>query len=137
MEKKMRQKIFEKYDGHCAYCGCELNDKWQVDHAISKCYFFLIDPLNRNGVNAEFNLMPACKECNHYKRSLCVDNYEHHIGFRKYMMSFHKRLAKLPKKTIVVRTKERIIYMHKIADKYGIAVDKPFDGIFYFEKQIA
>lgn len=30
--KKDRLKIYEKYNGHCAYCGCELNYKdMQVD----------------------------------------------------------------------------------------------------------
>lgn len=34
--KKDRLKIYEKYNGHCAYCGCELNYKdMQVDHIKS------------------------------------------------------------------------------------------------------
>lgn len=33
-EKKKgdRQKVFDKYGGRCAYCGCELNKRWNVDH---------------------------------------------------------------------------------------------------------
>jgi hypothetical protein len=31
MKKSDRQKIFNKYDGHCAYCGCELEKGWHVD----------------------------------------------------------------------------------------------------------
>lgn len=31
--KHIRQKVYEKYDGHCAYCGCKLEYKdMQVDH---------------------------------------------------------------------------------------------------------
>lgn len=30
-EKKDRQKIFDKYGGRCAYCGCELQKGWHVD----------------------------------------------------------------------------------------------------------
>lgn len=32
MNKGDRQKIFDKYGGRCAYCGCELNKRWNVDH---------------------------------------------------------------------------------------------------------
>lgn len=32
MKEKDRQKIFDKYGGRCAYCGCKLNKRWNVDH---------------------------------------------------------------------------------------------------------
>jgi hypothetical protein len=32
MKKADRIKIFEKYGGRCAYCGCELDGRWCVDH---------------------------------------------------------------------------------------------------------
>lgn len=31
MKKADRQKIFDKYGGRCAYCGCELQKGWHVD----------------------------------------------------------------------------------------------------------
>lgn len=31
MNSEIRQKIFDKYGGRCAYCGCELKDGWHVD----------------------------------------------------------------------------------------------------------
>lgn len=31
MKKEDRQKIFDKYGGRCAYCGCELLKGWHVD----------------------------------------------------------------------------------------------------------
>lgn len=130
---KTRRVIFEKYGGRCAYCGCELNDKWQVDHAVSKTNWFLLDPTDPTAVNHIDNLNPACKECNHYKRSLCVEGNYQHTGFRKYMSGFHLRLAKLPKKTMRKQSEKRKEYMQAIADKYGITPEKPFSGIFYFE----
>ena len=31
--KKIRQIVYDKYNGHCAYCGCELEYKdMQIDH---------------------------------------------------------------------------------------------------------
>lgn len=32
VSKKTREQIFNKYNGRCAYCGCELTNKWHVDH---------------------------------------------------------------------------------------------------------
>lgn len=34
MKKSDRQKIFDKYGGRCAYCGCILDNKWHVDHML-------------------------------------------------------------------------------------------------------
>lgn len=31
MNKTDRQKVFDKYGGRCAYCGCELQKGWHVD----------------------------------------------------------------------------------------------------------
>lgn len=135
MTKKDRQKVFDKYGGRCAYCGCELDSSWQVDHAVSKCYWFYIDTQDPKKVNDLSNLMPACRMCNHYKRSHCINDYKSHTGFRTYMLNFHKRLAKLPKTTVVRKTMDRIEYMNKVANLYNITVDNPFTGIFYFEKQ--
>lgn len=33
ISKKVRQLVYEKFGGRCAYCGIELNGKFQVDHA--------------------------------------------------------------------------------------------------------
>lgn len=73
------------------------------------------------------NLVPAIKIVNHYKRSFDLND------FRNYMMNFHIRLAKLPKKTTVEKTKKRIIYMNELANLFAISADKPFCGKFYFE----
>ena len=36
IQKKIREKVYQKYNGHCAYCGCELEYKdMQVDHIKS------------------------------------------------------------------------------------------------------
>ncbi len=32
MKKSDRIKIFEKYGGKCAYCGCDLTKSWHADH---------------------------------------------------------------------------------------------------------
>jgi CRISPR/Cas system Type II protein with McrA/HNH and RuvC-like nuclease domain len=59
MKKEIRKLVFEKYNGHCAYCGVELDFKtFQVDHLNTQLWS-KDDSLD--------NLMPACAECDRYK----------------------------------------------------------------------
>lgn len=107
MNKKLRQKVYEKFEGRCAYCGKEIEYKvMQVDHYFPKCSHVA-------DVNSFENLMPSCRRCNHYKRA------EPPEFFRAQMKTLHERLMK--------------IYIVKVAVDYGIIEIKPFDGVFYFE----
>lgn len=101
-----RAKVHEKCGGRCGYCGKSLVIKeMQVDHIYPKC----------NGGSDEFeNLMPSCRQCNHYKRADTLPS------FRLTMRGLHERVAK--------------IYIHKVAVNFGMAVINPWDGLFYFER---
>lgn len=104
-----RQKVFEKYDKHCGYCGTEFSSikDMQVDHICPKW-------MPQENTNRDENLMPSCRTCNHYKRESDLE------GFRKKMMTLHERVCSH--------------YIGKVALKYGIVKLEPFDGKFYFEK---
>jgi hypothetical protein len=123
ISKKTRQLVREKYNGLCAYTGKPLGDDWQVDH-INPVGHYGYRNVDKDNIS---NLVPTIKIINHYKRCLDLE------GFRGYMLYFHKRLAKLPKKTIVDRTARRKAYMFMVAELFDISVDKPFCGKFYFE----
>ena len=61
MTKSSRLIVYNKYNGHCAYCGHEINiNEMQVDH---------IHPQRLGGTDDISNLNPACRLCNHYKRA--------------------------------------------------------------------
>jgi hypothetical protein len=124
VRKKML--VFEKYNGKCAYTGRPLGDEWQVDHMIPRCRIAwgLHPDMDANHID---NLMPALGIVNHYKRAMDLEM------FRKYMMSFHKRLKKVPKKTVSPSRAKYKVYMESVANAFGISIDKPFDGVFYFE----
>lgn len=128
MNKKTRQVVYDKFKGLCAYTGKPLDEKWQVDHLLPQYQVKVLGKVElTDQVNHIDNLMPAIRIVNHYKRGHNLES------FRTYMKGFHLRLAKLPKKTRIEKTLKRIEYMNKIADLFGITVDKPFNGKFYFE----
>ena len=60
------------------------------------------------------NLNPSCRDCNHYKRALDVENY------RKYLLTLDERIKKN--------------YINRVAINYGVVSITKFDGKFYFEK---
>lgn len=105
ISKKIRQQVYEKSGGHCAYCGREIAYKdMQVDH---------IHPQYRGGRDDVENLNPACRMCNFRKGTLTVD------GFRNEIANQSERVCKT--------------FQGRMSLAYGLIqrVDKPI--VFYFE----
>lgn len=106
--KKVREQVYRKYNGHCAYCGCKLDYKdMQVDHVVSV--------YGNNGSNDIENLMPACRMCNFYKSYFPLE------VFRKNLETLHERLRKP--------------FIYRLALKYGLIEEHKKDVVFYFEKE--
>ncbi len=124
MSKKVRQEIFEKTGGKCAYCGCELGKGWHADH---------MDAVNRNyGYNRETrkwfcrglnspendhvdNLIPSCPSCNITKSGMSVEDFR---GF-------------------IERSIDRLNKGHynayKFGKRFGLIHETPKSVVFYFE----
>lgn len=123
MKKELREKVFNKYGGKCAYCsnGIEYKDM-QVDHLTprNRAHYYDSEPLKKiygivgDSVDSFVNLAPSCRRCNHYKRSHTLEE------FRTLITSLCKKISKL--------------YIGKVANDYGLIIFKLFDGKFYFEK---
>ena len=106
--QKIRRRVYEKYGGHCAYCGCELEyEDMQVDHIIP---VYLND--SKNEID---NLMPACRMCNFYKSTFTIER------FREQLQSLPERLDRN--------------FTYRLAKKYGIVVESNEVVEFYFEKR--
>lgn len=81
LPKDMRRKVYEIHDGHCAYCGKEIDIKdMQVDH-IQSVYL--------GGEDEMANYRPACRQCNFYKSTMSVE------GLREQLSLIPVRLEKL------------------------------------------
>ena len=103
---KMREEVYAKCDGHCAYCGCEISMKeMQIDH---------LEPFYNGGKDNIENLMPSCRQCNFYKSAF-------------YLITFRSEIHKL-----LERCKK--LFIVRLAIKYGILTVGNWDGMFYFER---
>jgi len=89
ISKAMRQQVFDKYNGHCAYCGRKIEMKeMQVDHIIPIAYS-CYGPRDKaeevrkmfedESINAIDNLMPACRACNFYKGINDIERFRNRI----------------------------------------------------------
>ena len=107
ISKKIRQAVYDKYGGHCAYCGREIAYKdMQVDH---------IHPQYRGGKDDMDNLNPACRMCNFRKGTFELED------FRNQITQQAETLCKT--------------FQGRMSLAYGLIerVDKPI--VFYFEKK--
>lgn len=135
IKKSLRNEVYNKFGGKCAYSGTDLKEDWQIDHLVPKTLFetvyrnklrFVEAP---NDVDHIDNLMPVQRIINHYKRSLLLEDFRNW-----YLGELHERLKKLPKNPRVEKSIRHKEYLLEVAELFGITPEKPFDRIFYFEK---
>lgn len=111
--KEVRRQVYDKYNGHCAYCGCELDIKdMQIDHLHS---VYRAEIEGKKEDNSIDNFMPSCRMCNFYKGTTTIED------FRKKILTFQD--VYLPDN-----------FTTRLALKYGMATLSKWDGEFYFEK---
>ena len=136
ISKRVREEVYDKYAGHCAYCGCEITMKqMQVDHIIpqylvgsymvqgNKYLDLRPTPIEQKAAMSVFentnedhidNLLPACRQCNFYKQTFSIDE-------------FRNRLAE----TIWHKLEKDFNY--RLLTKYGKIVENRTPVKFYFE----
>lgn len=115
IKKEVRERVFKKYKGHCAYCGKVLNSikDMQIDHLV---------PIRAaeegkadwREVENENNYMPACRRCNHYKRAHDLE-------------TFRTMIQEIPKKL------RRDSYIFNVGEDFGIVGSNEQIIKFWFE----
>jgi 5-methylcytosine-specific restriction endonuclease McrA len=120
--KEKRQQVYDKCDGHCAYCGVEITLKqMQVDHIQPHWHTFTEQQASQSnivkGSHDLDNLNPSCARCNKWKSTYSVEH------FRKVVETSLDRL-------------ERDTPNFRLARDYGLieVIEKPV--IFYFERKV-
>ncbi|WP_159467978.1 hypothetical protein [Dyadobacter sp. 3J3] len=140
-KREKRQLIYDKFDGKCAYCGCDLNGKFHIDE-IEPCrrkqkmipaHWTNGNPTTENDTSTAFvtsrwvndgfenpeafrieNQNPSCASCNINKHSMSLEE------FRKLIAGFMKHL-------------NEINTQYKIAKRYGLVSETNEEVKFYFE----
>lgn len=125
MKKEDRQRVFDKYNGRCAYCGCELQKGWHVDHIepLMRNYTYNKDRGRyeangtcRNPENEVIeNYNPSCRSCNIQKNSFTLEQFRNNI--EQFINSLNKYSTQ-----------------YKFAKRYGLISENSIDVKFYFEQ---
>lgn len=115
--KKIRIKLYEKYNHRCAYCGCELEyNDMQIDHI--KSIYANTDFKQTMTIEEMYtlgNLAPACRQCNFYKSSMELE-------------VFRNRLT-----TVLIPNIQKT-FQYRVAFKYGLIKEYIKPVKFYFEQ---
>lgn len=107
LSAKEREQIYEKCNGHCAYCGIKIAFRgMQADH---------IYPLHLGGADIMENLVPACRSCNHYKATMTIEK------FRQHLQGIPARLRR-----------DNVAY--QAGERFGIVGETGKQVRFYFEE---
>ena len=124
LSRSQRAELKQKYGGKCAYCGCELGDKWHADH---------IEPIVRKsewvkGVGCVQtgeqyfpendniqNMNPACQPCNNNKSTYSLESW------RKSLNAY---------RTTIFRDSTAARHL----DRFGLLEIKQAPIVFYFER---
>ena len=116
ISKSKRKLVYDKYNGCCAYCGCELKlSEMQVDHIVPKFRNNEMWHQNEIGSDEISNLNPSCRMCNYYKGMGSIEN------FRENLKDTLMRNVRRP-------------FDFRLAERYGMIEVTEWDGKFYFEK---
>lgn len=125
MKKSDREIVRLKYDNKCAYCGCELQKGWHVDHLEAlrrisdydkekKKFVFTGDAHCPENNNMD-NYMPSCASCNITKSTLSLQDFREYIEQTVESLN-HNRYA-----------------AYKFAKRYGLLQETVKPVLFHFE----
>ena len=117
LSKKQRAVLREKWGGKCAYCGCDLGDKWHADHieAVDRKWWLPGSPHSRPENDTLANMNPACPPCNIDKHSMKLEDW------RKTMQRSNEVLM-------------RDVSTFRRAVRYGLVKLSAEPIVFYFER---
>ena len=120
MVKKInREEIYNKCNGHCAYCGVEITTKqMQVDHIEPHWHTLTETQAQKSkikkGSHEIENLNPSCSRCNKWKSTYSLESFRNVI------------------ETSLIRL-ERDTPNFRLARDYGLLTETPKRIKFYFE----
>ena len=117
LNKKLRQEVYDKCNGHCAYCGCEIEyEDMQIDHIVPKYRNNEMWHKGEIGTDNISNLNPSCRMCNYYKGMNSLEQFRENLS------------------TMLIANVRRP-FDYRLALKYGLVKEDIHSIKFYFEKK--
>ena len=115
--KKIRELVYSKYNGRCAYCGERIDIKdMQIDHYIPLARNWPDGWLHRQrGTDEISNLMPSCRSCNFHKGMSDIEQFRE---------SLQHGIACCQRD-----------FTYRMMVRYGLVQETPHRIVFYFEKE--
>lgn len=119
MNKKTRDLVKSKYNNKCAYCGCDLQKGWHVDHIEPAFHNWSDRDIELHlkkprGLNVIENYNPACPRCNRWKGTWSIDDFRREISLQT------ERL-------------KRDSSNYRMALDYGLIIETKIEVKFYYE----
>lgn len=124
MAKVDRASVRAKFNGRCAYCGCELGERWHADHVEPVRREMRVVPgkglvstniMERPENDRADNLFPACPPCNIDKHSLSLESWRQKL-----------------QRTCEVLARNNPTYRHGV--RFGLIEQPAKPVVFYFEQ---
>ena len=113
IDAETRRKVYEKCDGHCAYCGKEITiQEMQVDHVDSH--------YRHQGQDTMDNYLPSCRDCNGLKSDYLLEEFRNVLIPRcaKASLASNSREARICKAYKLKWNKRKIVfYFEKLKEK--------------------
>ncbi len=126
MAKINRQKVYDKCNGHCGYCGKEITIKqMQVDHIVAQWSTLSKEKSEKVGIikgTDDFsNLMPTCARCNKWKSTWTIEQFRREISLQVERLNKYSSAYRLAKDFDLVdeNQNEVVFYYEVIEDLYG------------------
>jgi len=87
IKKEIRERVWNKYDKRCAYCGTDLEYKqMQVDHIEAYWHSGTEQDCKRWGVtkgeHEGSNFNPSCARCNRWKGTFTIEAFRNEISLQ-------------------------------------------------------
>ena len=119
LTKAQRAALKEKFGSRCAYCGCELGERWHADHfeSVQRNWgeWAKDVPMLKPENDRLDNLMPSCAPCNLSKHSMKLEQWRSWLaGHVNSLNQYHP--------------------IYRLAKAYGLVVETGQPIVFYFER---
>ena len=115
MNKATRDIVLQKYGGRCAYCGCELNKGWNIDHIEPHWHSYTEVQAKKHGLTKGAhdisNFNPSCPRCNRWKATFTIEQFRNEISLQVQRLNNYSTNYRMAKDySLVAETAQPVIF---------------------------